>query len=130
MAKPKPASKKEAPLRVRFSDAIFAVARRIPKGKVASYGLVARLAGYPGAARQVGMVLRNGHGLPWWRIVGADGRVLIGTPEWRIEQVQRLRAEGVEVDDEGRLDYERHEWKPRTAGAARSTKPRRRDDDA
>jgi methylated-DNA-protein-cysteine methyltransferase-like protein len=110
---PAPVPPAKEPLRVRFSDTVFAVVKRVPKGRVASYGLVARLAGYPGAARQVGMVLRNGRGLPWWRIVAQDGRVVIGTPEWRLEQIQRLRAEGIDVDDEGRLDYARHAWRPR-----------------
>lgn len=102
---------------VEFHDAIFAVVRRIPKGRVASYGMVAALAGYPRAARYVGHALRVGHKLPWWRVLGADGSIRIVNPEWRVEQVERLKKEGVAVDGEGFVDMERHAWRPRSPGA-------------
>lgn len=96
----------------RFTDRVFDVVRRIPRGKVASYGLVAELAGSPRAARQVGMVMRLGHGLPWWRVLAADGRIVIQNPEYRFAQHAKLEAEGIPVR-EGRVDYEEHAWKPR-----------------
>ena len=96
----------------KFHEEVFRVVRRIPKGRVASYGLVARVAGHPRAARQVGMVMRLGRGLPWWRVVAQDGRIVIQNPEFRIEQALRLEAEGIRVV-EGRVDYERHAWRPR-----------------
>ena len=99
----------------RFYDRVFAVVRRIPRGRVASYGLVAKLAGSPRAARQVGMVMRLAHGIPWWRVLGADGDVRIMRPDYRREQVERLGAEGVPVDEEGRVDMKRYEWRPRRA---------------
>lgn len=98
----------------RFMDRVFAVVKRIPRGKVASYGLVAELAGSPRAARQVGMVMRLGHGLPWWRVIAADGRIVIQNPEYRFAQHAKLEAEGIPVVA-GRVDYERFKWKP--AGA-------------
>ena len=103
----------------RFSDRVFDVVRRIPRGKVASYGLVATLAGSPRAARQVGMVMRLSHGLPWWRVLAADGRIVIQNPEYRFAQHAKLEAEGIPVRD-GRVDYERFKWKPRGAAPPRA----------
>jgi methylated-DNA-protein-cysteine methyltransferase-like protein len=59
---------------------------------VASYSQVAARAGYPGAARAVGNVLASTLGLPWWRVVRADGQLAAHS---RVEQVRRLRREGV-----------------------------------
>lgn len=69
--------------------------RRVPRGKVASYGDVAYAAGYPGAARQVAWALHaESAGLPWHRIVGAGGAILL-TGEHGLEQRLRLQSEGV-----------------------------------
>jgi methylated-DNA-protein-cysteine methyltransferase related protein len=73
---------------------VRAAVRRIPKGKVATYGQVAEAAGFPGTARQVAWALRNASGLPWHRVVGAGGKILLaGEPG--AEQRMRLAAEGV-----------------------------------
>jgi methylated-DNA-protein-cysteine methyltransferase related protein len=90
----------------------------VPRGRVASYGLVAERAGSPRSARQVGLVLRLGRGLPWWRIVAKDGRIVIQNPEMRLVQVAKLQEEGIRVV-EGAVDYERHAWKPRAAKGRR-----------
>ena len=68
---------------------------KIPKGKVATYGEVARAAGYPRYARQVAWALRAAHGaIPWHRVVGAGGHIkLRGAPG--MEQRLRLQNEGV-----------------------------------
>ncbi len=68
---------------------------KIPKGKVATYGSVARAAGYPRHARQVAWALRAAHGaIPWHRVVGAGGHIkLRGAPG--MEQRLRLENEGV-----------------------------------
>jgi methylated-DNA-protein-cysteine methyltransferase-like protein len=73
---------------------IEAVIRRIPKGKVSTYGAVARAAGFPGAARQVAQVLSRGFGLPWQRVLGAGGEIKL-RGDSAIEQRLRLEAEGV-----------------------------------
>ena len=71
--------------------------RRIPRGKVATYGDVAAAAGHPGAARQVVWALRSGgKNVPWHRVLGAKGKILL-TGEHGFEQRLRLRAEGVPV---------------------------------
>ena len=78
-----------------FTD-LLAQVRRVPRGKVATYGDIAYAAGYPGAARQVAWALHtSSRGLPWHRIVGADGKILL-PGEGGFEQRMRLRAEGVE----------------------------------
>ena len=97
----------------------YAVIRRIPAGRVATYGQVAALAGFPAHARQVGYALyalREGTLVPWHRVVNARGRLSLGAviPEGDVEQRIRLEIEGVEFDADGRIDLERHQWRPRT----------------
>jgi methylated-DNA-protein-cysteine methyltransferase related protein len=79
------------PLQKRFR----AVIDDLAPGEVVSYGEVARRAGKRGAARAVGGFLaEHGAGLPWWRVVRADGTLAVHKP---CDQARRLRAEGVEV---------------------------------
>jgi methylated-DNA-protein-cysteine methyltransferase related protein len=75
-------------------DLIRDTIRKIPKGKVSTYGDVARAAGFPGCARQVVWALRNARGLPWHRVVGAGGKISL-TGENALEQRLRLESEGV-----------------------------------
>jgi methylated-DNA-protein-cysteine methyltransferase-like protein len=77
-------------MRMRIEAAI----RRIPKGKVSTYGAVARAAGLPGAARLVARVLNRGFELPWQRVLGAGGEIKL-RGDSAIEQRLRLEAEGV-----------------------------------
>jgi methylated-DNA-protein-cysteine methyltransferase-like protein len=87
--------------------AILAAVRRIPRGKVLTYGEVAAKAGYPGSARQVAWALHKcGPDVPWHRVVGAGGRILLsGAPA--LEQQLRLRAEGVPFRG-ARVDLSQH----------------------
>ncbi|MDE2406883.1 MAG: MGMT family protein [Xanthomonadaceae bacterium] len=79
---------------------ILAAIRALPRGQVASYGVIALRAGLPGRARLVARIL--GHtgeaGLPWHRVLRADGRIAFpaGSAGWE-EQIRRLQAEGVQV---------------------------------
>jgi alkylated DNA nucleotide flippase Atl1 len=73
---------------------IQSVIRTIPRGKVSSYGAVAKAAGFPGAARQVVWALRNAQGLPWHRVVAAGGRIAL-PGEAGFDQRMRLESEGV-----------------------------------
>ncbi|MGH8871865.1 MAG: MGMT family protein [Acidimicrobiia bacterium] len=78
-----------------FEDAVLAVICSLEPGDVVTYGEVADQAGFPGAARAVGTVLRTCDGeVPWWRVVGAGG--LIRTPG-KERQADLLRAEGILV---------------------------------
>ena len=95
-------------------DRVLAVVARVPLGRVVTYGQVARMAGYPGAARQVGWAL---HGLPdnsrtpWHRVINAAGEISsrgLGASEH--EQRLRLEEEGVSFDARGRVDLEHCRW--------------------
>lgn len=77
-------------MRMRIEAAI----RRIPQGKVSTYGAVAQAAGLPRAARLVARVLHRGFGLPWQRVLGAGGEIKL-RGDSAIEQRLRLEAEGV-----------------------------------
>jgi len=92
-------------------ERIYEAVRRVPSGKVATYGEIARAVRIPNGARRVGYALAAlGRGrprpdVPWHRIVAADGETRIGC-----EQVERLRAEGVEFDADGRIDLALFGW--------------------
>ncbi|MGH9363452.1 MAG: MGMT family protein [Thermoanaerobaculia bacterium] len=96
---------------------IYAVVRRIPVGKVATYGQVAALAGIPGHARQVGYALHalpDGADAPWQRVINARGEVSERSEGgWR-EGYQRhlLEEEGIAFDARGRVDLARFRWEP------------------
>ena len=101
-------------------ERIYAAVRRIPKGRVCTYGRVAALAGNPGAARQVGYALHalpEGTSVPWHRVINAEGRISLrrgGGAE--LEQRFRLEAEGVDFDQAGRVSLERFGWVGRLRG--------------
>ncbi|MCP4250516.1 MAG: MGMT family protein [bacterium] len=77
-----------------FTEAAIGVLKELRPGEVVSYGEVAEQAGFPGAARAVGNLLKHTDGLPWWRVVAANGRLV---PGGEIRQARLLRAEGVTV---------------------------------
>lgn len=91
--------------------AIQSIVRKIPRGKVSSYGAVAKAAGYEGASRQVVWALRaaTGRGLPWHRVVAAGGRIAL-PGESGMEQRLRLQQEGVAFRG-SRVDMSTHEHK-------------------
>jgi methylated-DNA-protein-cysteine methyltransferase related protein len=97
--------------------AILNQIRKVPFGKVATYGDIAYAAGFPGAARQVAWALHSAaRGLPWHRIVGAQG-VILCTGELGFEQRMRLHAEGVAFKG-SRVDIESHRHEFFNAGRA------------
>jgi methylated-DNA-protein-cysteine methyltransferase related protein len=110
-AKPKP------PARAASSyERIWRVVARIPRGRVASYGQVAELAGLPRAARQAGYAMHAlpaGSRVPWQRVVNARGEVSPRS-DGGGEDVQRalLEREGVAFDPRGRIDLARYGWRP------------------
>jgi methylated-DNA-protein-cysteine methyltransferase-like protein len=91
------------------ADRILAAIRAVPRGQVAGYGEIARRAGLPGRARLVARMLseNDDRSLPWQRILRSDGRIAFppDSPQFA-EQVQRLRAEGVAVEN-GRVRGQR-----------------------
>ena len=93
--------------------AIIGVVRRIPRGRVTTYGAVAARAGLPRQARLVGKVLAGlpqDSGVPWQRVVAAGGRIAFpsGSPA-RGRQISRLRVEGIDAA-RGRVDLARYGW--------------------
>jgi methylated-DNA-protein-cysteine methyltransferase related protein len=83
------------------AERILAAIRAVPRGQVAGYGEIARRAGLPGRARMVAKLLsgNDDDALPWHRILKSDGRIAFPQDSpYFIEQVQRLRAEGVIVE--------------------------------
>jgi methylated-DNA-protein-cysteine methyltransferase related protein len=87
---------------------ILAAIRKIPRGKVSTYGAVASAAGYPGLARQVGGLLRHSAGLPWHRVLGAGGEIKVPR-DYAVEQRFRLESEGV-IFRGRRVDMKRFEF--------------------
>lgn len=87
-----------------------AVVARIPRGRVATYGQVAALAGFPGASRQAAWALHASRGLPWQRVVAAGGRIAL-PGERGLEQRLRLENEGVKFRG-ARVRMDLHAWEP------------------
>ena len=94
-------------------DEIRVVIRKIPRGKVATYGAVAKAAGFPGASRQVAWALRGTDGrLPWHRVLGAGGKILLPGSSGA-DQRLRLKSEGgMFRGEKARMDL--HEFKFRS----------------
>ena len=105
-----PPRKEKPPLVTAISDAI----RRIPRGRVSTYGAIAKAAGYPRCARHVGRVLKQVDGLPWQRILGSGGRISL-RGESGLEQRFLLQAEGVGFKGR-RVDMQRFEHRFGRAG--------------
>ena len=95
--------------------AILKTVRRIPRGRVATYGLVAQVAGFAKQARLVGYALRHADDeVPWHRVVNAQGTISNRADPGSIPlQRALLEAEGVDFDWKGKLDLKRYLWKPR-----------------
>jgi methylated-DNA-protein-cysteine methyltransferase-like protein len=99
---------------------IYTVVRRIPRGRVATYGQIAELAGLPGHARQVGYALHalpEGSAVPWHRVLNARGTLSLRRDSGgEISQRLRLEQEGVRFDAGGRIALERVRWRPSRNG--------------
>lgn len=95
-------------------DDIYTVVRMIPEGSVATYGQIARLAGRPNGARQVGYALAalpDEHDVPWHRVINAQGKVsLRATPGYEDVQQLLLEDEGVEFGIKKVIDLARYQW--------------------
>ena len=79
-----------------FEDAVIDVIEALRPGELVTYGEVAAEAGFPGAARAVGRVLKQSSGLPWWRVVTSSGRLV---PGMEVEHARRLAAENITTRD-------------------------------
>jgi methylated-DNA-protein-cysteine methyltransferase-like protein len=118
MARAGSASARPAAAGVGNYARIYAVVRKIPRGRVATYGQIARLAGLPGHARQVGYAmaaLKAGVRVPWHRVINAQGRVSArrAGPGAGVRQRQLLEREGVEFSPSGAVSLNVYGWEPR-----------------
>ena len=100
-----------------FTASVIAIILKIPKGRVATYGQLAELAGKPHAARAVSWILHSSsktHKLPWQRVVGAKGRIsLPKRSKHYLEQIELLKLEKVHVTENGDIDLSKFQWKKR-----------------
>ncbi|HXQ28299.1 MAG TPA: MGMT family protein [Gemmatimonadales bacterium] len=98
----------------QFYRRVYRVVRHIPKGRVATYGVLARLAGRPGAARTVGWALSAlpaDADVPWWRVLNASGRISLSAQE-HTSVVQRalLLREGIRFAPGGAVNLSVFGW--------------------
>ncbi|MFN2135459.1 MAG: MGMT family protein [Candidatus Promineifilaceae bacterium] len=103
-----------------FYDQVYRVVRRVPPGKVTTYGRVAAMLGRPRAARAVGYALNalkdkgqdpDFDPVPWQRVINSQGRIsIVNREHGAAQQADLLRSEGVKVSDDMRIDLERYLW--------------------
>ncbi|HTX13914.1 MAG TPA: MGMT family protein [Candidatus Baltobacteraceae bacterium] len=94
-------------------EPVYRLVKRIPRGRVTTYGALARALKVPGGARVVGYAMAgcpNGRGIPWHRVVGAGGRLIIREP-YGSKQRRLLESEGVEIGVRA-IDMGRFGWSP------------------
>ncbi|MFC1611221.1 MGMT family protein [Myxococcota bacterium] len=100
--------------RQTFYEAAWSLVREVPHGRVVTYGQIATWLGSPRAARAVGYAMFNVHepDVPWHRVINHQGRISIGGHLHRPDlQKKLLEAEGVELDENGRIDLKRFQWR-------------------
>lgn len=94
-------------------ESVYRLVKRIPRGRVTTYGELAKALRLPGGARAVGYAMAacpRGRAIPWQRVVGAGGRLLIREPMAGLQR-RLLESEGIAA--EGRtIDMKRHGWSP------------------
>lgn len=111
--------KNEKDSKIDFFENVYNVVRKIPYGKVTTYGLIARHLGSPQAARMVGWAMNKSHHqenyVPAHRVVNRNG-MLSGKHHFNGEHVMEdlLMSEGVEIKDDCIIDFENHLWDPKT----------------
>lgn len=105
----------EAKRRAPFTERAVRIIRGIPRGKVATYGQIALLAGFPSAARQVVRLLHSlsdREGLPWHRVINSKGTLSLTGEGYEVQR-KLLEAEGVELGLGGRVDLGACLWRPK-----------------
>jgi methylated-DNA-protein-cysteine methyltransferase-like protein len=98
-----------------FYERVVDIIRKIPEGRVATYGQVARHAGNPRGARQVAYILHSStekEGLPWHRVINSQGSISLRPKRGHELQKQMLEKEGVVFNDENRIDLACFGWLP------------------
>jgi methylated-DNA-protein-cysteine methyltransferase related protein len=106
-------------------DPVYRLVKQIPRGRVLSYGALARALRLPGGARTAGRAMAatpSGKGIPWHRVVGERGKILIREPYASLQK-KLLESEGVKVI-ESRVDLRTHLWTPPGKGTKGKKAPR------
>lgn len=109
-------SRKSARKSTGAYERVYAVVRRIPRGRVGTYGQVAAVAGLPGRARQVGYALaalKPSTAVPWQRVVNAAGAISLRATTGGLSQRLLLEREGVRFGPRERIDLAKFGWRPR-----------------
>src|SRR5271170_4809257 len=94
-------------------DPVYRLIKKIPRGRVTTYGELARALRLPGGARAAGYAMAaspSGRGIPWHRVIGAGGRVRMPEPHASLQR-RLLETEGVPIE-ESRINMERYGWSP------------------
>ncbi|HUJ32219.1 MAG TPA: MGMT family protein [Candidatus Acidoferrum sp.] len=111
-------------------DPIYRLIKKIPRGRVTTYGEIARAVRVPGGARAVGYAMAacpSGRGIPWHRVIGAGGKVRMPEPHASLQR-RLLATEGVEFDGAA-IDIKRFGWSPnrrkRSGAKRKKTRPSR-----
>ncbi len=107
-------------------DPVYRLIKKIPRGRVTTYGELARKLRLPGGARAVGYAMAatpRGRGIPWHRVLGAGGKVRMPEPHANLQR-RLLETEGV-VFENGAIDMKRFGWSPVKRSTA-SRKPARK----
>lgn len=107
-------------------DTVYKLVKQIPRGRVITYGALAKALRLPGGARTAGRAMGatpQGKGIPWHRVLGANGKILIREPYASLQK-KLLESEGISVV-ESRIDLKNHLWTPPRKKASAAKKTRR-----
>lgn len=99
----------------RFTENVITIIKRIPRGKVMSYGQIARVAGNPRSARQVVRILHSmskKYNLPWHRVLNVKGEISMDDEEFFMTQKTLLEQDGVVFKGENKIDMEMYRYQP------------------
>ena len=122
----KSSSKKRAPDE-KYRERVYKIVRRIPSGRVMTYGQIAYMLGEGYTPRTVGFVMHGAdeRDTPWHRVINSQGKCSTGRIVLPPDKQQRmLEREGVKFDDAGRCDLETFLWKPKRKAPRKSAKTR------
>ena len=106
-------------------NSVYKLVKKIPRGRVATYGRIAQALKLPGGARTAGHAMAacpSGRGIPWHRVVGAGGRLLLRESRVSLQR-KLLESEGLQVMERRIADFASHQWLPgKTSRRGRSEK--------
>jgi len=102
---------------------VYRLVKKIPRGRVMTYGQVAKALRLPGGARTAGHAMAacpSGRGVPWHRVVGAGGKLLIREPHASLQR-KLLESEGLRLAEKRIQDFRNYEWSPGRAHRRRGS---------